>query len=298
MSPNKKYIFLGLGISSLVISVVMGIVLYNKHGPHVPLSTVPPEIAASFIITPQPTIEPSPTPTPLKTFDSPKVDPTSPTEEVPILTPAPTQEWMVYDGIDLREQQVEILVSLNCDDQEVYIQQFTVIPWHPEVFTNGQFAVTSNNAVAWEHLGFYGLWVHSGQDIIGNELTAYPLQNALERNEAGILHDPTSFDKALDSCLISSEISIKQGDTISLNQVVAAVRVPSEKVEEVSSHVMDLLPYLAETYPDSGFDQMTSPGMLLYFCGRRLNGESYNVNENYWTQSRIIIGFQPSTTSD
>lgn len=298
MSPNKKNIFLGLGISSLVISVVMGIVLYDKYGPHIPLSIVPPEIAASFIITSQPSIEPSPTPTPLKTVASPTEDPTPLTEEVSTLLPVPTEEWMVYDGIDLHEQQVEILVSLNCEDQEVYIQQFSIIPWHPEVFTNGQFAVTSNNAVAWEHLGLYGLWVHSGQDILGNELTAYPLQNTLERNDVGILHSPTSFDKALNSCLIGGEISIKQGDTISLNQVVAAVRVPSGKVEEVSSHVMDLQPYLAETYPDSGFDQMTAPGMLLYFCGRRLNGESYNVNENYWTQSRIIIGFQPSTTVD
>ena len=298
MSPNKKNVFLGLGISSLVISVVMGIVLYNKYGPHLPLSTVPPEIAASFIITSQPSIEHSPTPPSVETPDALIGEPIPLTEEVPTLLPVPTQEWMVYDGIDLREQQVEILVSLNCDDQDVYIRKFTVIPWYPEVFSNGQFAVTSNNSVAWEHLGFYGLWVHSGQDIIGNELTAYPLQNALERNDVGLLHDPTSFDKALNSCLIGSKITIKQGDTISLNQVVAAVRVPSGKVEEVSSHVMDLLPYLAETYPDSGFDKMTTPGMLLYFCGRRLNGESYNLNENYWTQSRIIIGFQPLTTSD
>ena len=298
MSPNKKNIFLGLGISSLVISVVMGIVLYNKYGPHLPLSAVPPEIATSFILPSQPSIEASPTPTAVDALDTPKVDPTSPAEKVPIIIPAPTEEWMVYDAIDLREQQVEILITLNCNDQEVYIRKFTVIPWYPEVFTNGQFAVTSNNAIAWEHLGFYGLWVHSGQDIIGNELTAFPLQNALERNDVGILHNPTSFNEALDSCLIGGEITIKQGETISLNQVVAAVRVPSGQVEEVSSHVMDLLPYLAETYPDSGFDQMTSPGMLLYFCGRRLNGESYNLNENYWTQSRIIIGFQPSTTSD
>lgn len=294
MLPNKKNLYLGLGISSLVLAVVMGTVLFVKYGPRRPLITNPQDIGATFEITPQPSFTPTSTPK----MDELILAPLQITPESPVVLPTPTREWMVYEGINLREQQVEILVSLNCNEQEIYIPPFTVIPWYPEVFEDGNFAVRSNNAVAWDHLGIYGLWVHSGLDILGNELTAYPLQNALERNESGTLHDPDSFKQALENCLIGGEIRIKQGETILLNRVVAAVRVPTDEVEEASTHVMDLVPYLSEFYPDSGFEKLTSPGMLLYFCGRRLNGESYNTNENYWTQSRIIIGFEPVTASE
>lgn len=294
MLPNKRNVYLGLGISSLVIAVVMGIVLYTKYGPHKPSTVVPQTIATTFEITSQPSITPTLTPEMVESL----IAPLEITTESPVISPTPTREWMVYEGVDLREQQVEILVSFNCNEQEVYIPPFTIIPWYPEVFEDGKFAIRSNNAVAWDHLGIYGLWVHSGLDFLGNELTAYPLQNALERNKSGTLHDPESFNQALKNCLIGGEIRIKQGNTISLNRVVAAVRVPTDEVEETSTHVMDLVPYLSEFYPDSGFEKMTSPGMLLYFCGRRLNGESYNPNENYYTQSRIIIGFEPVTASD
>lgn len=294
MLLNKRNLYLGLGIGSLVIAVVMGIVLYTKYGPHRPLNTDSQEMAKTFEITPQPSVISTSTP---KVNESLSVTPQV-TPEPTAIAPTPAREWMVYEGIDLREQQLEILVSFKCNDREVYIPPFTIIPWYPEVFDDGNFSIRSNNAVAWEHLGIHGLWVHSGLDILGNELTAYPFQNAIERNESGTLHDPDSFKQAVENCLIGSEIRIKQGTTISLNRVVAAVRVPSSEVEEVSTHVMDLVPYLSDVYPDSGFGKMTSPGMLLYFCGRRLNGESYNTNENYWTQSRIIIGFEPFIASE
>ena len=92
---------------------------------------------------------------------------------------------------------------------------------------------------------------------------------------------------------MGSTLRLRQGDTISLSRVVAAVRVPPAGVDEVSRHPMELVPYLAEHYPDSGFDQMELPGLLFYFCGRNLSGEAFNINYDYWTQSRIIIGFMP-----
>ncbi len=283
---NQSRFLLILGIGSLIVTTIMGAVLFQKYGPSRIPPSVPQEIATLF--------KPTSTPLPQQTVDPSVEKPTpTPTPEAPILSQPDPVPWMTYDGIDLSEQEVEILLTLTCRDQQVYIPPFTIIPWHPEVFTNGQFAVTSNNAVAWEHLGVYGLWVHSGQDMLGNELTAFPIQNMLERNEKGVLHNPESFTKALNDCFLGGELLLKQGDTISRNNVVAAVRVPSSEVAEVSSHVMDLTPYLMENYPDSGFDQLQSPGMLLYFCGRRLDGESYNSTESYWTQSRIIIGFEP-----
>ena len=87
-----------------------------------------------------------------------------------------------------------------------------------------------------------------------------------------------------------------QENIISTNKVVAAVRVPPSEVDEVSRHSMDLVPYLAATYPDSGFDQMHPPGLVFFFCGEQLSGEMANPNYDKWTQARFIFGFMPLTT--
>jgi hypothetical protein len=124
-------------------------------------------------------------------------------------------------------------------------------------------------------------------------LPAYPLQLYLENDARGYRRSPAEFTANLQDCLIGAELRLRQGDAFSVSEVVAAVRIPPLEVNEVSRHPMDLVPYLAENYPDSGFDQMDVPGLLFYFCGRQLTGEAYNSDFDYWTQSRIIIGFMP-----
>jgi hypothetical protein len=147
--------------------------------------------------------------------------------------------------------------------------------------------------MAWEHLGYYGLWIHSGQSSTFGDLPAYPLQIYLENDARGYRRSPEEFDAHLQNCLMGAELRLRQGDTLSVSEVVAAVRVPPTGVLEVSHRPMEMVPYLAETYPESGFDQMDVPGLVFFFCGRQLTGEAYNSDLDYWTQSRIIIGFMP-----
>jgi len=270
----------------------MGTVLYIKYGPQRSLTKAPESIVNEFVQnTPQMTSE--------IIFSSPTTETTTPIQKTPATpTKTPEPEWMTYNGLDLRDQDIEVLVLMNCNSDSVYLPSFTVIPWYPDVFTQGDFLISANNSVAWDHLGFYGLWIHSGLDSLGNPLAAYPLQNYLERDARGYMRYPEEFEQAVQECLIGSQVRIKQGDTISINKVVAAVRIVPEDVEEVSRHVMDLVPYLAENYPGKGFELLESPGMLFYFCGRALSGESKNLNENYWVQARIIIGFEPAQESE
>jgi hypothetical protein len=170
-----------------------------------------------------------------------------------------------------------------------------VVPYSPEIIESGIFYSDLNFSIAWEHLGFYGLWIHSGQSPTSGDLPAYPLQLYLENDARGYRRYPADFQAHMQDCLIGAELRLRQEETISISEVVAAVRIPPPEVIEVSRQPMELVPYLAENYPDSGFDRMDPPGLLFYFCGRQLSGEAFNSDLDYWTQSRIIIGFMPVT---
>jgi hypothetical protein len=205
---------------------------------------------------------------------------------------------MTYEEIDFRDQKIEALITMRCGQDQVYLQPFLVTPYTPELMESGAFNYNYNFSMAWEHLGFYGLWIHSGQLLDLTGLPAYPLQLYLENNEKGYRRTLDEFNEHIQTCLIDGELHLRQGNELSTSKVIAAVRIPPEDVDEVSQHPMDLVPYLAQNYPDSGFDRMEPPGLLFYFCGRHLNGEPFNQDLDYWTQSRIIIGFMPSSGDD
>lgn len=217
--------------------------------------------------------------------------PTQTTPEASIQTPTPV--WMAYDGIDFRDKEVEALITMQCNQDTVYIAPFRIVPFSSEVMDSEEFVENYDFSIAWEHLGFYGLWVHSGLAYGIGELTAYPLQTYLEKDERGFFRSPSTVKEHLQDCVIGAEMHLLQEKTISISKVVAAVRVPPSEVDEVSRHPMDLVSYLADTYPDSGFDQMDPPGLLFYFCGQQLTGEMANPNYGKWTQARFIIGFTP-----
>ncbi len=211
----------------------------------------------------------------------------------PSISPSPTPEWMVYDGIDFRDKEVDTLFTMRCDQDVVYLEPFRVIPYDPDDIQSGEFTNDYDFSVAWEHLGYYGLWIHSGLAYNIGALAAYPLQINLEQDSRGFFRTPGEVGQYLEECVIGAEMRMHQDDSVSVNTVMAAVRVPPSGVDEVSRHAMDLVPYLAETYPDSGFDEMSPPGLIFYFCGQQLSGEMANPNYNKWTQARFIIGVMP-----
>jgi hypothetical protein len=208
-------------------------------------------------------------------------------------TRSPALEWMVYDGIDFRDKEVDALFIMQCDQEVIHLEPFRIVPYSPEIMRSGEFSNNRDFSVAWEHLGYYGLWIHSGLAYNIGELTAYPLQINIEQDARGFFRTPNEVSQYLDDCVIHAELRMHQDDSISVNAIVAAVRVPPSEVNEVSRHVMDLVPYLAETYPDSGFNQLSPPGLIFYFCGQQLTGEMANPNYNQWTQARFVIGVMP-----
>lgn len=221
---------------------------------------------------------------------------TTPAQTIPEASiHTPTSAWMTYDGIDFRDKEVEVLFTMRCNQDTVYFEPFRVVPYTPDAEQNREFYENMDFSIAWEHLDFYMLWVHSGLAVGIGELTAYPLQSYLEKDARGFFRSPSTVNEHLQDCVIDAEMHLLQENTISVSKVVAAVRVPPSEVDEVSRHATDLVPYLAETYPDSGFDQMYPPGLVFYFCGQQLTGEMANPNYGQWTQARFIIGFMPVT---
>jgi hypothetical protein len=288
---ENRSIFLWLSIALAVIGIGLIVLLVIRFGPQKPKASVAEDTLTRFQPTHTQTATPSPRPEPTS------INPTQTIESPPTPTftpsPTPTPEWMTYDGIDFRSQEVEALVIMNCGDEQVYLNPFRVTPYTPELFDSGAFYYNLDFSMAWEHLGFYGLWIHSGQSLDFGDLPAYPLQLYLENDERGYRRNPDDFNAHMVACLVGGELRLRQGDQLSSSEVVAAVRIPPAEVDEVSRHPMDLVPYLAQNYPDSGFDRMELPGLLFYFCGRQLSGETFNNNHDYWTQSRIIVGFMP-----
>ncbi len=207
---------------------------------------------------------------------------------------AESEAWMTFDGLDLLEEDIGFSFSMRCPvGKKVDILPIDIIAWHPGVFEDGEFGIGKELAVAWEHLGYEGLWIHSGWDFWLERSPATNLQYFLETNELNEVQPLKSLEAKLNECLLGSDVEVYSQGELRYGQVTAAVRVPSGQVEELSSHTMDLAPYLASAYPESGFAELNSEALLIYFCGRAALDEITNPDADYWTQTRYIIAIAP-----
>lgn len=205
-----------------------------------------------------------------------------------------TEKWMTFDGLDLLENKVGFTFSMRCPlDKKVDILPIDIIAWHPGVFEDGEFGIGKESAVAWEHLGYEGLWIHSGWDFWLERSPATDLQYFLETNDLNEVQPLKSLEAKLNECLLGSDVEVYNEESVRQGQVTAAVRVPSTQVEELSHHTMDLAPYLANTYPESGFADLDPDALLIYFCGRAALDEITDPNADYWTQTRYVIAISP-----
>ncbi len=213
---------------------------------------------------------------------------------------APKQEqeaaqWMSFDEMDLLEEQVGFTFSMLCPgDEQVEILPIEIMAWYPGIFEEGEFGIGKDLAVAWEHLGYTGLWIHSGWDFWQESSPATDLQYFLETNELNEVQPLKSIEARMNQCLRGSTVEVYNQKSSQQGQVTAAVRVPSAQVEELSHHTMDLVPYLASAYPQSGFAELNPNALLIYFCGRAALDEITDPDADYWTQTRFIIAIEPA----
>ena len=205
-----------------------------------------------------------------------------------------SEQWMTFDGMDLLEGKVGFSFSMRCPgSKQVNIPPVEIIPWHPGVFEDGEFGIGKELAVAWEHLEYEGLWIHSGWDFWLERSPATDLQYFLETDDLNEVQPLETLEARLNECLRGSDVEVNSEGIVRHGQVTAAVRVPSGEVEDLSRHTMDLAPYLASAYPESGFTELDSDALLIYFCGRAALDEITDPDADYWTQTRYVIAIAP-----
>lgn len=272
-------------VGGIIILVGVGLGLYIRSRPPLP----DPDLAEQFMLEIPlmehiqadriygPTLSPDPIPA------HPSVlAPGSMTIPIPIPDP------FVIDGT-LFDSGNEIGLIFFVPDGGIKIPQFTVDHWEPGIFDDPNYFKPGDKSVVsfMDEARRVGLWLHSG----GYGTTMYPLQFWLENQIAVKQLSPSENEQKL-SDLIGTNVDISVGDyDVGFMQVVAAVRVPPDEVETLAGHAMDMIPYIAETYPDAGFSNLVDKQQVvyLYFCGLALAGEEPNPDANKWTQARFVI---------
>ena len=204
------------------------------------------------------------------------------------------EQWMTFDGIKLLEDQVGFTFSMRCPvGKTVDILPIDIIAWHQGVFENGEFGIGKPLAVAWEHQGYEGLWIHSGWDFLLERSPATDLQYFLETNDLNEVQPLITQQAKMNECLLGGSVEVYSEGIARQGKVTAVARVPSGQVEELSKHTMDLVPYLGGAYPESGFAELDPDSLLIYFCGRAALDEITDPNADYWTQARFILAITP-----
>ena len=284
----SKNLLRAVGFGAAFVAILLGLVALQHYRPQ---SSMP----AGMDDRPRDPFLSSQTRKPTETMEG---------EEIPLLsqqrptlmpdaTPTPLSTWMKFNGQDLLGAPVLLQFEPACGGEDIVLPVFEILSWRSGILESEEFDLGTQTAVAWDHQGYTGLWMHSGLGWWGEEQTAYPLQEYLERHKSGRLNTPEEFDLKAAQCLIGSEVVFEiSGEKVS-GTVSALVRVPAAEVAEVSGHVMDLVPYLAETYPESGFGELDEGGLVLYFCGRQLSTEAADMSAGYYSQTRIIVGIAP-----
>jgi hypothetical protein len=285
MNKKAKPIFLLLGIIfSLLGGIVIGRAMRYKNSPALALI---PGISIRSTSTQFQSAQATAAP---EQFGNEPTAESSPPEQ----SLGKDQNWMKFGELNLLEGELGFYFISSCDGGvNISILPVEVTAWHPEVFEGEEFGIGKNVAVAWEHLGYAGLWIHSGWDFWAERSPATDLQYFIETDALNEVQPLQRIETRLNECLRGSQVSLdQQGQTYS-GEVAAAVRVPAVGVEELSKHTMDLVPYLAQTYPESGFADLDEDTLLIYFCGRAALDELTDPNAGYWTQTRFVIAIEP-----
>lgn len=280
---NRFILLLGI-LFSLLAGIVIGKALRYRNSPalallsHVPARTSPVPFQTDLS-----------TDDPASTGEQPTNHLSQPGE-----IPKENQDWMRFDQMDLLDADLGFTFVSRCDSNvSISIPPIKIIPWHQGIFETDEFGIGKNVAVGWEHMDYDGLWIHSGWDFWAERSPATDLQYFIETNSINEVQPLEDIQHKLNDCLIGSQVNLEQLGQTTPGRVTAAVRVPAVGVAELSKHTMDLVPYLAQAYPESGFEGLGEDALLIYFCGRAALDERTDPDAGYWTQTRYVIALEP-----
>jgi len=264
-------------LCGLVVLLGLGAYLWEGLGPKPP---IPPPTIVGWPLVIEVTMTPEPIP------DHQAV----PTPFLPEPTPTLAIPW-VFDGIDFNSPN-EISILFELVDDDVYLlEPFTSHAWELDTWWEYTFALEGHHGIVWEDSNLrLGIWLHSGDGEV-----LFPLQEKIERDSKGWFRNYMDAQTYLQEHVYGARVVIRQSDVISVGRVKAVVRVGPQAVLAHQTHVMDLIEWLAKRYDDAHFDDLVeeSEVLMIYSCGRLLNGEVKNPDLPYWQQARFIIAIMP-----
>jgi len=220
-----------------------------------------------------PTPTPSATPAPNRT-----PDPTRTAEPGPTPTATPS-EW-AFGQVDLANPE-RLQLAFLLPGATIYTRAFEPQPYELGILAWDGFGPGSGKGIAWaDWRARLGLWLHSGPDTTMTDLQAW-----LEADERAYILWPAEVNASL-AAMVGSRAILRQGDRQQWARVAAAVRVKPLDVAETQDHVDDLLEHL-------GLGEIEPPVLMLYFCGRQLQGERVPPFTPHWQTARFVIVLQP-----
>jgi hypothetical protein len=222
---------------------------------------------------------------------------TSVPEETPEPTPTPEAGIYEFGKIDFKSGE-KLGMSYFIGEDQILVPYFTPIIWYKGILDSGEFDPDRNTGLVYTESGHRKILnLHSGREGPLDEqgYSAYKLQIYFEEHpNIGVRRYPAEVQEALNNT-IGSEVVFKQGENFAYSDIIAAVRVPPNLVNESKEHVYNINEWLANTFPESGFNKVLNNEkeiLTLKFCGRKLAGEPDAEGEPSFRQSRFFMAMK------
>lgn len=237
----------------------------------------------------------------------------SPTATVEIIEPTPTPEPVVSNyvfgkQIDLSSG-APVALTIHLGDDRLLFSNWAGTVSYKET-DDPETVFAPNKGIVYSYLGdVTTTWTHSGINMYGQRYFATNIDLYIRKNEDNKTMSLSEAAARADSLkgLTAVLCQTKLGEVQPLSdfdalaecpgkqiemEIVAAVVIPREVVEEYDGKILDLNQWLMDNYPEAGFDQLSKEnGWLIRFCIGRLSNQVSDGTPSY-EYNRGVIGFK------
>jgi len=233
----------------------------------------------------------------IETLIAPNQEPTpfSPANPTPEATRTPVvQGEGEFAGINFFDTSSPVDMGVFLDNLTIPVPQFNTLRFREGILTTEEFAPYMNTVMVWRDGGGrmqidgHSGWYDRDTQRVGFAFT--PWQLVLEENPQQTARiSNAQVDEKILNDFMGKQVMIRQGGKNALANIIAGVRVTPRFIPDSKTNIVNIVPWLAETFPNHGFEQALEEDpwkvLVIKFCGRNLQGEPLE-------QSRSLSGEQ------
>ena len=215
--------------------------------------------------------------------------PFAPTNPTPEATRTPiVQREGEFAGIDFFDTSTPIDMGVFLDNLTIPVPQFNTLRFRKGILTTEEFLPYMNTVMVWRDGGArmqidgHSGWYDRDTQRVGFAFT--PWQLVLEENPQQTARiSNAEVDKKILNDFMGRQVMLRQGGKNALANIIAGVRVTPRFVPDSKTNIVDIIPWLAKTFPNHGFEQAQEEDpwkvLVLKFCGRNLQGEQLEESQ-------------------